>query len=87
MTRNGCQESFISQSNCSNYYTYGSELWCIKASERQKLNVFERKFLRSMACVSRLDRFGKKLVRKDLAAKVDMHVLRWFGHVTRINNG
>ena len=33
--------------------TYGSELWDMKVSERQKLNVFEMKCLSSMAGVSR----------------------------------
>merc|ERR1711915_562951 len=35
---------------------YGSESWGMKETERQKLNVFEMKCLRSMAGVSRLDR-------------------------------
>ena len=37
---------------------YGSELWGMKVSERQKLNVFEMKCLRSMAGVTRLDSVG-----------------------------
>ena len=71
---------------------YGSELWGMKVSERQKLNVFEMKCLRSMAGVSRLDRLRNEEVRertgvrKELAARVDMNVLRWFGHVERMEN-
>ena len=34
----------------------GSESWSMKVTERQKLNVFEMKCLRSMTGVSRLDR-------------------------------
>ena len=66
--------------------TYGSELWGMKVSERRRLNVFEMKCLRSMAGVSRLDTLKNKEVgertgvRKELAARVDMNVLRWFGH-------
>ena len=44
--------------------TYGSELWGMKVSERQRLNVFEMKCLRSMAGVSRLDRFRNEEVRE-----------------------
>ena len=73
--------------------TYGSELWGMKVNERQKLNVFEMKCLRSMAGVSRWDRFRNEEVRertgvrRELAARVDMNVLRWFGHVERMENG
>ena len=64
----------------------------MKASERQKLKVFEMKCLRSMAGVTRLDRLKNEEVRertgvrKELATKVDMNVLRWFGHVERMDN-
>ena len=34
---------------------YGLELWGMKETERQKLNVFEMKCLRSMAGLSRMD--------------------------------
>ena len=34
---------------------YGSESWGVKVTERQKLNVFEMKCLRSMTGVSQLD--------------------------------
>ena len=60
--------------------TYGSEFWGMKTNERQKLNVFEIKFLRNMAGVSRLDRLRneevrkRKGVRKEFEAKVDMNV-------------
>ena len=71
---------------------YGSESWGMKATERQKLNVFEMKCLRSMTGVSRLDRVRNEVVRartgvrRELAARVDMNVLRWFGHVERMDN-
>ena len=64
----------------------------MKVSERRRLNVFEMKCLRSMAGVSRFDRLRNEEVReragvrKELAAKVDMNVLRWFGHVERMDN-
>ena len=70
---------------------YGSESWGMKVTERQKLNVFEMKCLSSMTGVSRLDMVRNVVrastsVRRELAARVDMNVLRWFGHVERMDN-
>ena len=71
---------------------YGSEAWGMKVSERQKLNVLEMKCPRSMTDVSRLDMVRNEVVRartgvrRELAARVDMNVLRWFGHVERMDN-
>ena len=74
---------------------YGSELWGMKVTERQKLNVFEMKCLRNMTGVSQLDKVRNEVVkarrartgvRRELAARVDMNVLRWFGHVERMDN-
>ena len=64
----------------------------MKVSEIQILNVFEMKCLRSMTGVSRLDRVRNEVVRartgvrRELAARVDTDVLRWFGHVERMDN-
>ena len=50
------------------------------------------KCLRSMTGVSRLDRVRNEEVRtrtgvrRELAARVDMNVLRWFGHVERMDD-
>ena len=50
------------------------------------------KCLRSMTGVSQLDRVRNEVlrartgVRRELAARVDMNVLRWFGHVERMDN-
>ena len=49
----------------------------------------ETKCVRSMTGVSQLDRVRNEVVRtrtgvrRELAARVDMNVLRWFGHVER----
>ena len=54
--------------------------------------MFEMKCLRSMTGVSRLDRVRNEVlrartgVRRQLAARVDMNILRWFGHVERMEN-
>ena len=72
--------------------TYGSESLGMKVTERQTLNVSETKCLRSMTGVSRLDRVRNEVVRartgvrRKLAARVDMNILRWFGHVERMDN-
>ena len=56
------------------------------------VNVFEMKCLRSMTGVPRLDRVRNEAakartgVRRELAARVDMNVLRWFGYVERMDN-
>ena len=69
-----------------------AQSWSMKVTERQKLNVFEMKCLRSMTSVSRLDRVRNEVVRvrtgvtRELEARVDMNVLRWFGHVERMDN-
>ena len=50
------------------------------------------KCLRSTTGVSRLDRVRNEVVRartgvrRELAARVDMNVLRWFSHVERMEN-
>ena len=68
------------------------KFWGMKVSERQKLNVFEMRCLRSMAGVSRMDRVRNEVVRQrtgveiELGTRVDMNVLRWFGHVERMEN-
>ena len=71
---------------------YGSESWSMKVTEIQKLNVYEMKCLRSMTGVSWLNRVRNEVVRartgvrRELAARVDMNVLRWFGHVERMDD-
>ena len=71
---------------------YSSESWGMKVTERQKLNVSEMKCLRSVTGVSQLDRVRNEVVRakmgmrRELAARVDMLVLKWFGHVERMDN-
>ena len=54
--------------------------------------MFEMKCPRSMTGVSRLDRVRNGVVRartgvrRELTARVDMNVLRWFSHVERMDN-
>lgn len=71
---------------------YGAETWGMRAAERQKLKVFEMRCLRSMAGVTRMDRIRNEEVRRrtgvrrELAVQGDMSVLRWFGHMERMED-
>ena len=59
--------------------------------ERRKVNVLEMKWLRRLVGVSRIDRVrnGEKRrraeIERELASRADQRVLRWFGHVERMN--
>ena len=61
-------------------------------AERRKVNVLEMKCLRSLVGVSRMDRVGNEAVRRravierELASRADQRVLRWFGHVERMDD-
>ena len=63
----------------------------MRCAERMKVNLPEIKCLRSLAGVSRMLRVRNEEVRRragierELASRADQRVLRWFGHVERIN--
>ena len=56
------------------------------------MNVLEMKCLRSLVGVSRMDRVRNEEVRRragierELASRADQRVLRWFGHVERMDD-
>ena len=70
---------------------YGAETWGLRGSERRMLNVFEMRCLRGMCGVSRMERVRNEFIRErvgvngSLDRKVDERVLRWFGHVGRMD--
>ena len=70
---------------------FGAEAWGIRSAERRKVNVLEMKCLRSLVVVSRMDRVRNEEVRRragienELASRADQRVLRWFGHVGRMD--
>ena len=72
---------------CSTELRLGGEI----AEEMRRLNVFEMKCLRSMAGVTLRDGINNDLVRfrtgmvKRLENRVDARVLRWFGHMERMD--
>ena len=45
---------------------YGAEEWGMRSAERRKVNVIERKCLRSLVGVSRMDRVGNEEVCREL---------------------
>ena len=63
----------------------------MRSVERWKVNVLEMKCLKSLVAVSRMDRVGNEEVRRsagidrELASRADQRVLRWFGHVERMD--
>ena len=63
----------------------------MRSAERRKVNVLEMKCLRSLVGVSRMDRVRNEEVRRragierELAGRADQRVLRWFGHVERMD--
>ena len=70
---------------------YGAETWSLRSAERRKVNVLEIKCLRSLVGVSRMDRVRNEELRRragierELASRADQRVLRWFGHVERLD--
>ena len=63
----------------------------MRRSERRIVNVLEMKCLRSLVGVSRMYRVRNEEVlrtagiERELANRADQRVLRWFGHVERID--
>ena len=61
------------------------------SAERRKVNVLEIKCMRSLVGVSRMDRVRNEEVHRragierELANRADQRVLRWFGHVERMD--
>ena len=70
---------------------YGAEAWSMRSAEKRKVNVLEIKCLKSLVGVSRMDRVRNEDVlrragiERELGSRVDQRVLRWFGHVERMD--
>ena len=70
---------------------YGAETWGMRSAERRNVNVLEMKCLRCLVGVSRMDRVRNEEVHRragiewELASRADQRVLRWFGHVERMD--
>ena len=63
----------------------------MRSAERRKVDVLEMKCLRSLGGVSRMGRVTNEEVcmragiERELAGRADHRVLRWFGHVERMD--
>ena len=70
---------------------YGAEAWGMRSAERRKVNVLETKCLRSLVGVLRFGRVRNEEVRRragierELASRADQRLLRWFGHMERMD--
>ena len=68
-----------------------ADAWDMRSGERRKGNVLEIKCLKSLVGVSRMDRVRneevcrKPGIERELANRADRGVLRWFGHVERMD--
>ena len=71
---------------------YGAEAWSKRSAERRKVNVLEMKCSRNLVGVSRIYRVRIEEVRRragierELASRADQRVLRWFGHMERMDD-
>ena len=63
----------------------------MRSAERRKVNVLEKKCLRSLVGELRMDRVRNEEVHRragierELSSRADQRVLRWFGHVERMD--
>ena len=70
---------------------YRAEAWGMRSAERRKVNDLEMKCLRSLVGMSQMDRVRYEEVCRragiemELASRADQSVLRWFGHVERMD--
>ena len=70
---------------------YEAESWGMKSAERREINVLEKNCLRSLVGVSQRDGIRNEEVHRragierELASTADQRVLRWFGHVERMD--
>ena len=68
----------------------GAEACCMRIAERRKVNVLEMKCLRVLVGVSRMDRVRNEVgrragIERELESGADQRILRWLGHVERID--
>ena len=71
--------------------TYGCESWVMNASVKKKMGVLEMRVLREIAGVKRIDRIRNTRIRSmcglnvSLLGLVERRILRWFGHLVRMD--
>ena len=71
---------------------YGAEARGMRSAEKRNVNVLEIKCLRSLVGVSRMNRVRNEEVcrragiERELASRADQRVLRWVGHMERMDD-
>ena len=71
---------------------YGCDVWTLKVRERKRMEVVEMNCLRNICGLKRTDRVPNVEIRRRLGKSVsvsqiiDQGVLRWFGHVERMED-
>jgi (2Fe-2S) ferredoxin len=69
---------------------YGSESWATSAAERRRMEVMEMKCMRAMCGITIMNRVRNEDVRSrcgsevSIGERMDRNVLRWYGHVDRM---
>lgn len=69
--------------------TYGCESWVLTDSLKKSIEACEMKILRKIEGVSRMDKIKSETIRnnlkiKSVLLKIETQQLRWFGHLTRM---
>ncbi|KAI5642761.1 hypothetical protein NE865_05287 [Phthorimaea operculella] len=70
---------------------YGSESWVWQKKHESRINAVEMRALRSMIGVKLSDRIRNSVIRErcgikeDIVTGIEKEMLRWFGHVERMN--
>ena len=71
---------------------YGCEVWVMKARDRKRMEAVEMNCLRNICGLRRIDRVSNVEIRRrcgknvSVSQRMDQGVLRWFGHVERMEN-
>ena len=72
---------------------YNSETWTLKEKDESRLRVFKMICLRKIEGVSKRDRIrneeipGRLHVQQDIVGDITKRRLRYFGHISRMDNG
>ena len=76
---------------------HGAESWAVKAYHLQRLNVFHHACSRAILGISRSTQWQERLTTKEIAERVGLpadisdmlrrHLLRWVGHIARLDDG
>ena len=66
--------------------TYGSKEVIWREKDRSRIRAVQIDNLRGLLGIRRVDKVSNARIRQFLVEKIDESVLRWFGHVERMEN-